>query len=75
MWKVVEESAREAGRDPSEIELTYSGATTHDMALEIEQAGAQRMLIASIEPDLEAAKRSLGEFSEQVIAKFGGVSS
>ena len=73
LWKIVEASAREAGRDPSQIELTYSGATTHDMALEIEQAGAQRMLIASIEPDLEAAKRSLGEFSEQVIAKFGGV--
>ena len=75
LFEVVEASARETGRDPSAIELTYSGAATHDMALEIEQAGAQRMLIASVEPDLESAKRSLGEFSEQVIAKFGGAPS
>jgi hypothetical protein len=41
------------------------------MALEIEQAGAHRMLVASVDADLESAKRTLGEFSEQVIAKFG----
>jgi probable F420-dependent oxidoreductase len=71
LWKIVEQTAREAGRDPGAIELTYSGAATHDAALEIEQAGAQRMLIASIDKDLESAKRSLGEFSENIIAKFG----
>jgi probable F420-dependent oxidoreductase len=75
LWKIVEQTAREAGRDANAIELTYSGMASHDTALEIEQAGAQRMLIASIEPDLEAARRSLGEFSEQVIAKFGGAAS
>jgi len=72
LWKIVEETAREAGRDPSAIELTYSGAASHDAALEIEQSGARRMLIASIDKDLESAKRTLGEFSEKVIAKFGG---
>jgi probable F420-dependent oxidoreductase len=71
LWKIVEATAREAGRDPGAIELTYSGAASHDAALEIEQSGAQRMLIASIDADLESAKRTLGEFSETVIAKFG----
>ena len=71
LFKIVEQTAKEAGRDPGAIELTYSGAATHDAALEIEQAGAQRMLIASIDPDLETAKRTLGEFSEKVMAKFG----
>jgi len=73
LWKTVETTAREAGRDPSAIELTYSGAATHDAAREIEQSGAQRMLIASVDPDLETAKRSLAEFSEKVIAKLGSV--
>ncbi len=72
LFKIVEETAREAGRDPSAIELTYSGAPTHDAALEIEQSGAQRMLIPSLAPDLESTKRTLGEFSDKVIAKFGG---
>ncbi|MDP6979564.1 MAG: LLM class F420-dependent oxidoreductase [Myxococcota bacterium] len=71
LWKVVEATAKEHGRDPSEIELTYSGMATHDFALQVEQAGAQRMLIASVEPDLESAKRALGEFSENVIATLG----
>jgi len=71
LWKLVEETAKAHGRDASAIELTYSGAATHDFALKIEQSGAQRMLIASIEPDLESAKRALGEFSEKVISKFG----
>ena len=72
LFKIVEDTAKGAGRDPSAIELTYSGMTTHDAALEIEQSGAQRMLVASIDGDLESAKRTLGEFSDQVIAKFGG---
>ena len=46
---------------------------TLDFAQQIEQSGAQRMLIASVEPDLESAKRALGEFSENVIAKLGTI--
>ncbi len=71
LWKIVETTANDHDRDPSAIELTYSGAPTHDFALQIEQAGAQRMLIASVEPDLESAKQTLGTFSENVISKFG----
>lgn len=73
LWKLVEATARENDRDPSAIELTYSGMATLDFAQQIEQSGAQRMLIASVEPDLESAKRALGEFSENVIAKLGTI--
>ncbi len=72
LFAVVEETARSAGRDPSAIELTYAGTAGYDSALEIEQSGAQRMLVSAIDPDLESTKRTLGDFSEQVIAKFGG---
>ena len=71
LWKLVEATAKESGRDPSAIELTYSGMATLDYAQQVEQAGAQRMLIASVEPDLDSAKKTLGEFSENVIAKLG----
>jgi probable F420-dependent oxidoreductase len=71
LFKIAQDTATDVGRDPAAIELTYSGMMTHDMALEIEQAGAHRMLVASVDADLESAKRTLGEFSEQVIAKFG----
>ncbi|MFT5695464.1 MAG: putative F420-dependent oxidoreductase [Myxococcota bacterium] len=71
LFKLVEDTAKEAGRDASKIELTYSGMASHDAALEIEQTGAHRMLIASLDADLETAKRTLGEFSENVISKFG----
>ncbi len=71
LWKLVEATAKENDRDPSAIELTYSGMATLDYAQQVEQAGAQRMLIASVEPDLESAKKTLGEFGENVIAKLG----
>lgn len=70
LFELAKQTAREAGRDPDAIELTYSGTTTHDAALAIEQTGADRMLVASVDADLESAKRTLGDFSEQVIAKF-----
>lgn len=71
LWKIVEATAKENGRDASAIELTYSGMADYDSAAAIHQTGAQRMLIASVEPDLESARRTLGEFSEKVIARFG----
>ncbi len=71
LWKTVVATAKEHGRDPDQIELTYSGMATHDFAAQIQQTGAHRMLVASVEPDLESAKRTLGKFSEKVIAKFG----
>jgi len=74
LFKVVEQSAREAGRDPTKIELTYSGPSQYDFARKVEQSGAQRMLIASLEPDLESARKKMGEFSEQVIAKMDSTS-
>jgi probable F420-dependent oxidoreductase len=71
LFEIVEQSAREAGRDPAAIELSYVGLNNYDSARAVEQTGAQRMLIASLDPDLEGARRQLGQFSEQVIAKFG----
>ncbi len=71
LFEIVEQTAREAGRDPSAIELSYSGPATYEYARRVEQAGAQRMLIGSLEPDVESARRKMGQFSEQVIAKMG----
>ncbi len=66
--KIVESTAREAGRDPSTIEISYLGAASLDAAKAIEQTGATRMLIASHEPNLEAARRCCAQFSENVIS-------
>lgn len=66
--KIIEETAREAGRDPSAVEISYLGAPGLESAQAIADAGAHRMLVASLDPDLEAAKRTLGAFADRVIA-------
>lgn len=71
LFEIVEKSAREAGRDPSAIELTTMGAPSLEAAQAAEQAGVQRLLIGSGGADLEKVRRSCGEFSEKVIARLG----
>lgn len=67
LTRIVENTAREAGRDPDAIEITVLGAQDLETAKAIEQTGAHRMLIASHDAELEAAKRTCGKFSEGVI--------
>jgi probable F420-dependent oxidoreductase len=69
--KIVEETAREAGRDPSAVEISYVGSPGLESAQAMLDAGVGRMLVASHAPDLEAAKRVLGPFSDEVIARLG----
>jgi alkanesulfonate monooxygenase SsuD/methylene tetrahydromethanopterin reductase-like flavin-dependent oxidoreductase (luciferase family) len=65
--KIVEESAREAGRDPAAIEITHVGTPDLASAQACADAGVQRMLVASLEPDLESVKRVMGPFSQSAI--------
>jgi probable F420-dependent oxidoreductase len=69
--KIVEASAREAGRDPSAIEITCIGTPNRESAQVWADAGVERMLVASHAPDLEGVKRVMGPFSESVIGTLG----
>ena len=69
--KILEESARDAGRDPSAIEVTCIGAPNLETAQATADAGVDRMIVASLEPDLESFKRAMGPFSESAIRALG----
>lgn len=72
VWRlrtIMEEAAREAGRDPSQIEISCIGPADEDQARALADSGALRMLVASHEPDIESARRALGRFSERVIGR------
>jgi probable F420-dependent oxidoreductase len=68
LLRIVEESAREAGRDPSAIEVTCLGLPDERVARAYADAGVDRMIVASHDADLEGVKRTLGPFSDKVIA-------
>ena len=67
--KQMEEAAREAGRDPAAIEITCTGRPDRDEARALEDAGVTRMIVYSGAGggDLEAARRSLGDFADEVL--------
>jgi probable F420-dependent oxidoreductase len=65
--EIVEDSAREAGRDPSAIEITCVGIPALDSAQALADAGVHRMIVASHEPDLEGVRRVMGPFSQSAI--------
>ena len=67
--KLMEESAREAGRDPDAIEISCIGLPDPGMAKAYSQAGITRMIVASHQPDLESMKRVMREFSDKVMSK------
>jgi probable F420-dependent oxidoreductase len=69
--KILEESARDAGRDPSAIEITCIGVPDLETAQATADAGVDRMIVASLEPDLESFKRAMGPFSESAIRALG----
>ena len=69
--KLMEESAREAGRDPAAIEISCVGMADPEVARAYADAGVARMLVPSLEPDLDAVKRVMGPFAERVIPKLG----
>jgi len=71
LLRIVERSAREAGRDPSAIEITCLGPPDVESARSLADAGVQRMLVASREPDLEGVKKVMGPFSEGAMRALG----
>jgi probable F420-dependent oxidoreductase len=67
---IVEDSAREAGRDPSAIEITCLGLPDEASAKAYADAGVDRMIVASHEADLEGVARVMQGFSDEVIGAF-----
>ncbi len=65
--EIMEKSAQEAGRDPSAIEISCIGRPDPEIAKTYADAGITRMIVPSLEPDLEGVKRVMGEFSRKVI--------
>jgi probable F420-dependent oxidoreductase len=62
-------AAKDAGRDPDAIELSAGGAPSLEFAKQLEDLGAQRMIIPPLSFNPDDIKRALGEFSENVISK------
>jgi probable F420-dependent oxidoreductase len=60
--------ARDAGRDPDAIEVTYSGSTKPDTVKKYADLGVSRWVVAAWGDDLESSKRLLGELSETLVA-------
>lgn len=65
---VMEESAREAGRDPS-IEITMGGTTDADQALALQDAGVGRAVVFPPTGDLDALRGVLEPFARDVIQR------
>jgi alkanesulfonate monooxygenase SsuD/methylene tetrahydromethanopterin reductase-like flavin-dependent oxidoreductase (luciferase family) len=65
--RVMEDAARESGRDPASIEITCVGRPDAESAGFYREAGVDRMLISPATGDLEELRRSLEDFSQRVI--------
>ncbi len=63
-------SARDAGRDPAAIEITLSAGLLPQvdaaMVERLRAQGAQRVILASAEPDLDALRDQMSAFAERV---------
>jgi probable F420-dependent oxidoreductase len=68
---VMADAAREAGRDPGAIEITCIGPAELATAQAYADAGVDRLIVASHEPDLAGVEAALGPFSESVIGALG----
>src|SRR5690349_2606536 len=62
-------NARDAGRDPDAIEIT-AGAFDYDTAARLADLGVARAAVPPLAFDLEKLRARLGQFSDEVIAKF-----
>jgi len=65
--KHMEQAATDAGRDPSQIEITQLGPADPDVARAYADAGVTRMLVSASQPDLESARKAMESFSNAVI--------
>ena len=63
-------AARDAGRDPDTIEITYNAGMNPDTVKRYADLGVSRWVAAVWEDDLESCKRALGKISESLISLF-----
>lgn len=64
-------AAIDAGRDPSEVEVTLAGAMDLDWCRRAADVGAVRFVVSAPTGDLEVLRRELGTFSDTVMATLG----
>lgn len=69
LFEVARSAAREAGRDPSTIEMTCGGAMDVDGVKRFADAGVDRIVIPAFGRDAESYRQMLGGFGENVISK------
>jgi probable F420-dependent oxidoreductase len=69
LLRVMEDAAREAGRDPRAIEITCSGAPQPDLAGRFRDAGIDRMVVFPPTGDLEKLPSLLETFRRDAIEK------
>jgi alkanesulfonate monooxygenase SsuD/methylene tetrahydromethanopterin reductase-like flavin-dependent oxidoreductase (luciferase family) len=63
----MDQAARDAGRDPSKIEITYSGPAKPDLVRRYADEGVTRWVVPVWQPDLESCKRALGETADTLM--------
>lgn len=69
LFEVARQAARDAGRDPSAIEMTCGGAMDVDGVKRFADIGADRLVVPAFGRDAESYKAMLGAFGENVISK------
>lgn len=69
LFEVARQSARDAGRDPSALEMTCGGAMDVDSVRRFEDAGANRIVVPAFGRSVDDYKSMLGSFADDVIAK------
>jgi probable F420-dependent oxidoreductase len=69
LFELTRTTAKEAGRDPSAIEMTCGGAMDVDGVRKFADIGADRLVVPAFGRDAESYKAMLGAFGENVISK------
>jgi probable F420-dependent oxidoreductase len=64
-------AARDAGRDPDEIEITYNGSTKPDRVARYAELGVSRWVIAVWDTNPDAYRRTFDELAATLIAPLG----
>ena len=69
LFEVARTTAKDAGRDPSTIEMTCGGAMDVEGVKRFADIGADRLVVPAFGRDAESYKAMLGGFGENVISK------
>jgi alkanesulfonate monooxygenase SsuD/methylene tetrahydromethanopterin reductase-like flavin-dependent oxidoreductase (luciferase family) len=69
LFEVARTAAKEAGRDPSAVEMTCGGAMDVEGVKKFADIGADRLVIPAFGMNVESYKQMLGGFGDNVISK------